>query len=252
MESIRRAKVFILFMLVFSVLLFRVSSVCAEGGVLEDLPIEVSADVSIYSKYIWRGFKLDDDPVMQPGVYISSRGFTASVWGSFDIDSDDDLNSDEMDYSIDYTHNFDNFSLSVGHTYYDFPAADATSKEFYLGVGLNTLLLPTFTWFHDYADEDSGGGDGDYAVLGISHSFELTDNPITLDLSSHVAYNRGLFINGEGGDVGLGVGLTIPLTDKISVSPNVNYSIPFGSLEDGDDGNQDGEFYGGATLAFGF
>ena len=132
-----------------------VFSASAEEGILEGTPLEVSADMSVYSKYIWRGFMLDEDPVAQPGVYIGAYGFTASIWGSFDIDSDDALNSDEVDYAIDYTHDFEDFSVSLGHTYYDFPAADLASKEFYLGGGLNTVLSPTLTWFYDYGDEDS-------------------------------------------------------------------------------------------------
>jgi len=223
-----------------------------EVGVLKDLPIEVSADIAINSKYIWRGFTLDDDPVMQQGIYVSAYGFTASVWGSFDIDADDSLNSDEVDYAIDYTHEFDKFSLSIGHTYYDFPPADTASKEFYVGAGLNMPLSPTLVWYHDYGEEDSGGGDGDYIVLGLSHNLPLGESPIALDLSGHVGYNHELFINGNGGDVAIGVGLTIPLTEKISFSPNANYSVLFGDLKDSNDGNQDDKFYGGFTLAFGF
>ena len=219
-------------------------------GLLKNLPIEISADTAVYSKYMWRGFKLDDDPVMQPGLYISGYGFAASIWGSFDIDADDTVNSDEVDYSLDYTYSFDMLSLSVGHTYYDFPAADTKSTEFYIGVSLDTLLSPSLTWYHDYADEDSGGGDGDYVLLGIGHSFELGDSPVTLDLGASAGYNNELFINGQGGDVALSVGLTLPLTEHCTVAPSINYSIPFGDLEDSEDGNQDDEFFAGVVVSF--
>lgn len=224
----------------------------AEEGILEniDLPIEVTADIAFNSKYIWRGFLLDDDAVMQEGVYVSGYGFTISAWGSFDIDADDTRNSDEVDYSVDYTHEFEKLSVSLGHTYYDFPPADTASKEYYIGVGLKTLLSPSLTWYHDYADEDSGGGNGDYIVLEAGHSLALGQSPITLDLSTHIAYNDELFINGQGGDANLGIGLTIPLTQNCSVSPAINYSIPFDDLEDSADGNQEEEFYGGLTFAF--
>lgn len=224
----------------------------AEEGTPKVSPVEVSADISVNSQYLWRGFLLDDDPVMQQGIYVGAYGFTASLWGSFDIGGDDDLNSDEVDYVIDYTREFDKLSLSVGCTYYDFPSADTFSREFYAGAGLDVFLSPTLVWYHDYGDEDSGGGDGDYIALGLSHSFPLGTSSVTLDLSGHAGYNNELFINGTGGDASLGIGLTIPLTEKISLNPNINYSTPFGDLEDSSDGNQEEKFYGGFTLAFGF
>ncbi|MBN1794067.1 MAG: hypothetical protein JW844_03795 [Candidatus Omnitrophica bacterium] len=239
-------------MLVCGCLVCNVGIVSAEEteGFLEDIPIEISTDLAVYAKYMWRGFKLDDDPVLQPGLYLSAYRFTASIWGSFDIDAEDALNSDEVDYAIDYTYSFDMLSLSAGHTYYDFPAADAKSTEFYIGVALDTLLSPSLTWYHDYADEDSGGGDGDYILLGIGHSFTLGNGPITLDLGASAGYNSELFIDGDGGDVGLSAGLTFPLTKNCTFVPSVNYSIPFGDLKDSDDGNQDDEVFIGAILTF--
>ena len=222
------------------------------NGVLEGTDITVNSDAGIYSKYIWRGFKLDSDPVMQPGIYVGIKELTIGIWGSMDIDAEDALNSDEIDYIIDYTHEFEKFSISVGHTYYDFPPGDTFSREFYIGFGLNTILSPTLTWYEDYGDEDSGGGNGSYVVLGLSHSFPLGDSPVNLDLSGHVGYNNELFITGEGGDTLLSAGLTVPLAGKITFNPNINYSIPFGDLKDSEDGNQDEEFYYGFTLTFDF
>lgn len=224
------------------------------GGILKDLniPLEVSADTAISSKYIWRGFTLDDDPVIQPGIYISAYGFTASVWGSFELRSNDALSSSEVDYALDYTYDFGKFSLSIGNTYYDFPAADAFSNELYLGVGLNTFLSPKIVFYHDYGREEDGGGDGEYLVLNLSHSLPMGSKGVTLDLGGHVAYNHQIFINGEGGDVALNVGISIPLTEKITFTPNVNYSIPFGGMKAADDGDQDSKFFGGFKLVFGF
>lgn len=223
-----------------------------EEGILEDSPVEVTADIAVNSKYLWRGFMLDDDPVMQQGMYVSACGFTISVWGSMDIRADDSLNSDEVDYAVDYTYEGDRFNLSVGHTYYDFPPADASSKEFYVGVGLNAALSPTLTWFRDYGEEDSGSGDGDYVSLELGHSLPLGISPVSLDITGRMGYNSELFIDGEGGDIALGIGLNIPLTGEISFSPNVSYSMPYGDMEDPNDGNQDNEFYGGFSLTFDF
>lgn len=226
-----------------------------DKALLKDTEIELSADVGVYSKYIWRGFKLDDDPVMQSGAYLDGYGFNASIWGSFDIDPKDDLNSDEVDYSVGYTYNLNEalkvpLSVSGGYTYYDFPSTSLHSQEFYVGLGVDMILSPAVTWFHDFENEDEGGGKGDYVLAELSHSMPITDMPVTLDLGGHVGYNHELFIRGDGGDIGLDAGLTLTLSKNCTLSPNIGYSIPFGDMEKSDDGNQDNEFYGGASLGF--
>ena len=229
-------------------------TVFGSEGVLDKLDVEVSGTVDFYSQYIWRGFALDTDPVIQPGFSLSKYGFTLSWWGSFDVDNNDSLNSDESDVIIDYTKEFDNFSLSLGHTYYDFPGTGSYSREFYAGFALPDFFLsPSLTYYHDYGDEDNGGGDGDYLVLDVSKSFTVVDDPeITLDLGAHLAYNNELFIAGEGGDCLFSAGLTIPLKENLTFSPSINYSVPFGDLEDTNDGNQKERFYAGFSLGYAF
>lgn len=228
-----------------------------DKALLKEAEIELSADVGVYSKYIWRGFKLDDDPVMQSGVYLDGYGFNASIWGSFDIDPKDDLDSDEVDYSLGYTYGLDKalnvpVAVSGGYTYYDFPSVSLHSQEFYIGLAADVILSPAVTWYHDFEDEDKGGGKGDYVIGEWSYSIPVGDMPVTLDVGGHVAYNHELFIKGDGGDVGLGAGLTLALAKNSTLNPSIGYSIPFGDMEKADDGNQDDEFYGGASLAFTF
>lgn len=225
----------------------------------EDIPIEMSAEIGFYSDYIWRGFELDGDPVIQPAVSIGAYGFTGTFWSSFDVVSDDSLDGDEVDFTLDYAYEHGLFSLFVGHTWYTFPPADTDTQEFYIGGGVNIpvtdeiTLSPAVTWFHDYGDTDDGGAKGDYFMFDLGHSIPLLETSVTLDLSGQVAYNHEFFIEGDGGYVLLNAGLTVPLyNENVTLSPNINYSIPFGDLEDEDDGNQDDEFYFGSTLAFSY
>lgn len=233
--------------------LFLVSSTAwaeFEEGVLTEFNIEASASIDVYNKYMWRGFTLDTDPVIQPGFNLSAYGFTLSYWGSYDASQDDAAGSDEQDFTIDYTYEFEELaSVSVGHTYYAFPTADSYSKEWYIGVGLPVILSPSVTYYKDYGKEDQGGGDGSYLSLGISHSMALFDEPsISLDLGASVGFNDKLFIVGDGGDYNLTAGLTIPLTESLSVSPVLGYMVPFGDMEDAADGNQKKRTYGGISV----
>jgi len=227
----------------------------------KNINIEVSATTDYYSKYIWRGIKLDDDPVIQTGLTLSGYGVELTVWSSFDVDPEDAIDSDETDTIITYTHNFndlnlfgqdlDTFSVTVGHIYYDFSGSGLFSKEAMLAFAYDTFLSPSLTWYHDYSRESQGGGKGDYLVLDLSKSFDLNkDHGITLDTGGHVGYNKRLFINGEGGDLGFKLGLSIPLTSSLVMAPNINYSIPFGDLEDSDDGNYEDKFFWGVGFSY--
>ena len=224
-----------------------------EDGFLPVLEIEASGTLDVYSRYVWRGFTLDGDDVVQPGFNLSGYGLTLSFWSSFDADSNDGANSDEVDFVIDYTKEFEDFSVSAGHTNYDFPGAAAYSKEWYVGTAFDVIGSPTITYYQDYGKEENGGADGSYLNLGVSHSFTVFADPeITLDLGASIGFNDKLFIVGEGGDYLITAGVTVPLTKSLSMSPVMGYTIPFGDLEDANDGNQKNRFYTGLSLGFGF
>lgn len=226
------------------------------GDVLKDkgIDIAVTGTTDVFSKYVWRGFLLDDDWVVQPAVTFASGGFQVGVWGNFDAEQDDALASNEIDTWASYSYTIDDMvTLKAGHTYYEFVQADSFSKEWFVGVGLNTILAPTLTAYFDYGNESQGGGDGEYYALDVSHSFTLVeDNGITLDLGAHAGYNHDLFIVGDGFDALFSAGLGVLLTENLKASLKGAYSVPFEDLEDAALGNQDEEFYGGVSLAYSF
>lgn len=210
--------------------------------------IELSSTLDVYSKYVWRGFTLDTDPVVQPGFSIGAYGLSLSFWGSFDAEGTDDLFSDEMDYTLDYSISFDKITLSVGNTFYTFPELDLESLEFYAGISFDVPFSPGVTIYVDYGDEEDGGGDGIYFSLDGSQSFELADG-VSFDVSAHYGYNDELFISGDGSDVSVVFGFSI-LKDSFTFNPVISYSYPLGDLEDEMDGNQEDQFFGGFSLGF--
>jgi hypothetical protein len=211
--------------------------------------LEINLDYAFYTKYVSRGFTNDNDPVLQSGIYAQYKGFTLTVWNSMDIRNREGDISDEVDYILDYTYSLESLSLTFGHAYFDYPGWNGYAKEFSLGAGYDTFLSPSITWMHDYVDREKGGGDGDYIVVNAGHSIAL-DNETTLDLSGEIGYNSDYYIDGTGGHIGLGVGFTVPLTDKLTCSPSIQCSIPFGDLADEDMGDQKTRIYGGIIVAY--
>lgn len=226
-------------------------SALAKTGVLSGSGVSVSLSYDVYSAYVWRGFLLDDDAVVQPGASVSYGGFTLGIWGSTDINANDGSSSEEVDYYFDYTKEFDGFSLSIGNTYYAFPDADTSAEEAYIGIAFDCLLSPSITVYRDYGQEGSGSGKGTYVSFDVGHSLELSEFT-ALDLGFHYGYNDKLFIAGKGSDILLTAGLSVTLAKDFSFAPVIAYSIPFGDLEDAGDGNQDEKFYTGVSLSYSF
>lgn len=235
------------------------------GDYLKEKGIDVSMSgaIDFNSKYIWRGIRLDNDPVLQPSFTVSAYGFSANVWGSYDLAGDDNLSSNETDTTLSYSYTFEDLSIGPialspitvtgGNIYYDFPGTNTYTSEVFAGITYGCFLSPTVTYYYDYIDESKGGGDGNYVALALSHSIPLVkDYGTTLDLSGHVGFNSGDYINGEGGDYLLKAGFTIPLTENLKLIPSFNYSIPFGDVKKKSDGNQKQYTYGGVSLSFAF
>lgn len=226
----------------------------------KNIDVQMSASVDYLDKYVWRGFLLDDDNVIQPAVTISANGFEGGFWGSWDVQNNDALSSDEVDGWIGYTfdcgflgESWKKMSVSLGHTWYSFPEADAYSKEYYLGVSFDTFLSPYITWYKDYEDESQGGADGNYIMVGIDHSFELIEKyGISMNIGLEYGYNDNAFIDGTGSYLLTTLGFNIPLTENVTMTPKIGYSVPFDDLDSGGGNDQNEQLYGGVSLAFAF
>lgn len=243
----------------------------AGDGVFSDAGFQVSGDASVYSQYVWRGMVLDRDAVLQTGFYLStpdkgSGKLTAKLWVNHDLENEDGLRSDEQDYTIDYTYALGGLSLSAGNTYYDFSGTGTYSKEWYAGITPPVIpcpsigplkgvtVYPSFFFYRDYGDPKNGGGNGTYAVvnLGIGVPVAMGRYACSFDLAGHLGYNHKDFINGDGQDLGLSAGFTMPFAKSATLSPSVNYSIPYGDLKKADDGNQKRRLFWGVTAKCSF
>lgn len=222
-----------------------------------------SADlsVSLSSKYVWRGYELSKDSiVIQPSMTVGYKGFGFNLWGNLDTDQDEELfgtdggNWNETDMTLSYDGSAGMVGYSLGYIYYGLDGA-ADSQELYAGVSLDTIAAPSLTIYRDF-DEYEGW----YINLAVSHSFPLTE-AISLDIGGHVSYlmaddaetladpNDPTSEYSDFHDGLVSVSATIPVTELISVTPELYYSFPLGS--DASDIIDD-YVYGGVTLSMAF
>jgi hypothetical protein len=219
----------------FLILTFSSMNLWAEG----DAKPKASADVGVFSQYIWRGYELSKDSiVIQPSITVGYKDVSFNLWGNLDTDvyndSRDEAKFNETDMTLSYEKSFGMVSLGAGYIYYALDAID-DSQEVYLSVGLDTLLSPSLTVYREIAHLPSW-----YISLGISHSFKLPKE-MTLDLAGSVGYyysdddsfvevddnlnattnKYNAFHNGL-----ISVGLTIPVGKYFSVVPMIAYSFP--------------------------
>ena len=241
---------------------------------MEDKPT-ASADVSVLSKYVWRGYELSDDSiVLQPSMTISYKDFSMNLWGNLDTDVDeahgenDDLSQfNETDWTLSYAKSFGPVSLEGGYIYYGLDAVD-DSEELYLSVGFDTFLSPTLTVYREIAHLP-----GWYFSFDLSHSFELP-REITLDIGGSVGYYHSEdsdFVDiKDHGQVEtstkyrnfhnalLSVALNIPINSFCSVSPMLAYSFPLtndadNQIEAANSFSDDSEYaFGGVTVSIAF
>ena len=211
--------------------------------------------VGAYSKYVWRGYELSDDSiVVQPSLTVAYKGFAVNLWGNVDTDHyvTESNEFNETDLTLSYDWAMGPVGFSVGYIYYalDEEAIGEDSQEFYISASLDTILSPTLTLYRD-----SDTYRGTYVALDVSHSLPITDD-IGLDLGAKVSYldfdesDYDAFQDGV-----LSAALSIPLTDYISVAPEVYYSFPLSSDAEDELDNGEGDdsfFYGGVSVSYSF
>ncbi len=239
---------------------------------------DVSLSTAFMTKYIWRGWNLGDEPVMQLDGSVSKWGLTFDWWANYTLNSDKEkdngryLEFTEIDYTVDYTFNVGEMSEkmdfdipdllkpltpSVGYIYYTFPNVDWDDKffdthEVYFGVSYDIMLQPFFTWYWDVGrgkGNPDGGGDGSYFLFGISHTFEFDRSGISATAAMTTGYNDEQWTDKSGwADMVFSAEVSVPFLNHFTVTPSVAYSL----ILDHDTYNDasESEFYGGITISF--
>lgn len=239
---------------------------------------DFSLSSAFMTKYIWRGWNLGDEPVMQLDASASKWGFTFDWWANYSLNNDKSRDSGryqeftEIDYTIDYTLsigemseklNFNDpdflnpLSISAGYVYYTFPNIDWSDKffdshEVYLSCSYDVFFQPFFTWYWDVGrgkGNSDGGGDGSYFLFGIGHTFSFEKSGISVDIGATTGIIDEQWTNKTGwADMVFSGAAHIPVFNYFTITPNIAYSL----ILDRDTYNNasENEFYGGIGVSF--
>ncbi len=196
---------------------------------------DVSIDIPIVSKYVWRGIEANEDPVFQPSLTVDlGSGLSFNLWGNMDLTGfggeagygNRSGEFTELDLTGEYSKSFGTLSVAVGIISYIFPGIGATTHELYGTVSADVLSSPSLSLYSD-VDEVKGS----YFLLGAGHSFALTAGPLTgIDLSVSLgygsgSYNRGYFGVDKAAPVDLVASIGFPMTvANLNITPSVLYS----------------------------
>ncbi|MBM4130994.1 hypothetical protein FJ250_08190 [bacterium] len=134
-------------------------------------PVDLSAEVGWFGRYLWRGMTLQDTPVVQPELSASLGGFGLSVWGNVDADGADGASGfNEYDFTVSYGVGLPVASLDIGLVYYTLPdASEQNTAEAYASASAGVLLSPSLTVYRDVDQID-----GWYWEAGLSHGLPLS------------------------------------------------------------------------------
>jgi hypothetical protein len=233
----------------------------AEPPKVEEPKVTGSVGVGVFNRYIFRGYEIGSkSAVVQPGVTVSYRGFSAGFWGNWDSSqhatqsfapNDRNKSYNETDITLSYTHNIDKLGLTVGYIYYG-TKYTAETQEVFGSVTYDVIAHPTLSVYRDI-DEYKGT----YFNFSLSQSvpvYKLPTGDLTLDLAGSIGYFIGeanywkTYDSSTGGYTGkkynalhdgmVKAGVTIPLGKGFTIQPVAQYWFPLsGKAHKSVDGN---------------
>jgi hypothetical protein len=167
--------------------------------------MDVTFDATWVSKYIWRGFDLQDDKAaFQPSLNFDffDSGWSFNIWWNIPGSSKGAANTslvdaEEMDYTITYANSFwqeetYQTDYAVSWVYYDYPdkgSEDADAQEFNFDLSWPKLMpydiKPHYTYIYMWAAQ-GGGPAAANEIGGPIHVFGLAYD---LSVQGFMPYN---------------------------------------------------------------
>lgn len=208
-------------------------------------PLSLTYTFGLFSSYIFRGQEYYDGPSIQNSFNADyATESLGDVWvnlWSHASGSTSEKNSEtkpdfiELDYTVGWTYNIDDFTFTLGHGIYTLPRNRAekgsgipfeSSNEVIGSVSYDAIIAPTFSFSRDYNQYFYN-----YYELSFSHTFEFPSVNKDFGVTTFTAFGFGdnsAQVYGKNGLVQItyGASTEIPL-GEFSLAPSVNYTQKF-------------------------
>jgi hypothetical protein len=185
-------------------------------GLHAQTPVSVSGELDFKTRYLFAGMPFAEGEVTQAQITVASGSFTFYGYSVYDVDASDVTEADVWgDY---YSQLSPGVGLFVGAALYTFKIGGEwdPTPEVYGGLVFTGPLTPTIYFAHDF-----DLGDGNHAMLTLSHSVPLGTSGATLNLAGNLDYNNNYYRDGSSfsfADFSLSLGIPV---GPVTISPTV-------------------------------
>ncbi len=222
-------------------------------------PLDIDADVTVMSQYVWRGLVINPEAVLQPSLSAGILGIGFGFWGNVDLTDIYENNGqfNEFDWVASYGLPLPLVDLNFGLIYYDYPNTETNSTaEAFVTGSVGVLLSPTLEIYYDFKNID-----GTYVNASISYPVALGET-VNLDLGAALgfgsgAYTKGYFgTNSQSGTTDFNLSASVPFKPIpfFTITPSATYSTLMSNAKDftaENGGDTDAMFYG-ISVSFSF
>ena len=224
----------------------------------KDYALSFSIDQSIQSKYVFRCIAINDEVVNQgaaTAAFDTDLGtFSANIWYNLDLhdENDDQYDFTQVNYNLGWEKELDILTLGAGLIQYQFPqASSGNTTEIYASVGVNMILSPSVTVYHDVDNVSST-----YISLGAGHDFEIEALNTTLSIGGTLGHagsgsdtTYGDKFDGGLTDAALTASLLFDITESLSLSPFITVTTLLDDARNNDDNDN---IFAGVNLSYTF
>lgn len=193
-------------------------------------PVNGGVNMSLVSRYVWRGQYCTKGPGWEPEVWASAYGFVGSVWGAVPLSNDPYQGEfSEVDLSLMWAKKIKGLTIAPGYAHYCYPASgDPSTGELFMMMDYELKPFHIFTSQFFDVKENKGAY---FGTLGFAFVYDFLERySLKTALSTSWAsprFNEAYFSVDKWtiSQVSFEIGVGISILEWLSIRPSFNYDV---------------------------